>query len=453
MTNLLIISQDVVGAQMAGPGIRYFHLAHVLAQHFPTTLAIPDNSPPEALSQMPFVVVRYARHDWASIATQAQQANVILFPSDTATEFPQLAQVAAALVIDGYDPLLIEWLALNAGRDLREQMAWWRNRMKELSGQFLLGDFYLCASERQRDWWIGLLEAHGRLNPATFAVDPSLRKLIDVVPYGLAATTPQHTRPVIKGVWPGIAPTNKLLLWGGGLWPWLDPLTAIRAVGKLWPTHPDLRLVFPGTKHPNPSMAGMPTWNAEAKALAAELGLLDRAVFFGDWVAYADWQNVLLESDVALTLHFDTLETRLAFRSRLLEYIWAGVPVVATRGDATSELVRDFGIGLVVEYADVAGVATAIAQLLQEPAARRAANFTRANQALTWERATQPLVEFCRNPRRAADRTLLQENLGNPAAVDERDRLQRLVDGYANGRVMRLLNWLNRLRQKLTAKA
>jgi glycosyltransferase involved in cell wall biosynthesis len=447
-TSLLIISQDVVGAQMAGPGIRYFHLARVLAQHFPTTLAIPDNSPVD-LPTTPFALMRYTRSKWASLAALAQQAQVILLPSDTASEFPQLAQVAGALVIDGYDPLLIEWLALNAGRDLNEQMAWWRNRMKELAGQFLLGDFYLCASERQRDWWIGLLEAHGRLNPATFAADPSLRKLIDVVPYGLAASPPQHTRPVIKGVWPGIAPADKLLLWGGGLWPWLDPLTAIRAVGKLWPSHPELRLVFPGTKHPNPSMAGMPTWNVQAQALAAELGLLDRAVFFGDWVGYADWQNVLLESDVALTLHFDMLETRLAFRSRLLEYIWAAVPVVATRGDATSELVHNFGIGLVVEYADVAGVAAAIEQLLAEPTTARAANFAQAQQALTWERAVQPLVEFCHNPRRAADRALLGENLGNPAQVDERARLQRLVQAYANGRVMRLLNWLNRWWQRL----
>ena len=111
--------------------------------------------------------------------------------------------------------------------------------------------------------------------------------------------------------------------------------------------HPRLKLVFPGTRHPNPAMAGMPNQVDAAKALAAELGVMDTAVFFGDWVPYADWPHVLQESDVALTLHFDTVETRLAFRSRVLEYIWAGLPIVATAGDATSDLVAGHGLGVV----------------------------------------------------------------------------------------------------------
>ena len=36
--------------------------------------------------------------------------------------------------------------------------------------------------------------------------------------------------------------------------------------------------------------------------MAVDLGLLDRVVFFGDWVPYADWPYVLLESDLALEL-------------------------------------------------------------------------------------------------------------------------------------------------------
>ena len=59
--------------------------------------------------------------------------------------------------------------------------------MVALGRQYLIGDFYLCASERSA-WWLGLLEASGRVNPATFDADPSLRTLIDVVPYGLPDT-------------------------------------------------------------------------------------------------------------------------------------------------------------------------------------------------------------------------------------------------------------------------
>ncbi len=42
--SLLILSHDVVGSQMAGPGIRYYHLARVLARELPVTLAVPGHS-------------------------------------------------------------------------------------------------------------------------------------------------------------------------------------------------------------------------------------------------------------------------------------------------------------------------------------------------------------------------------------------------------------------------
>ena len=211
-----------------------------------------------------------------------------------------------------------------------------------------------------------MLEAHGRVNPATYRADPSLRGLVDVVPYGLPAAPPVATGPVIKGVWPGIGPDDRVILWGGGLWPWLDPLTAIRALDRVRRECAAARLVFPGTRHPNPLMAGMPSPRAAAMQLADELGLTDRFVFFGDWVPYAEWPGVLLESDVALSLHFDTVETRLAFRSRVLDSLWAGLPTVMTAGDATVELVAGYGAGRVVPPGDADAVATALLALLNE---------------------------------------------------------------------------------------
>ena len=142
----------------------------------------------------------------------------------------------------------------------------------------------------------------------------------------------------------------------------------------------------------------MPNQTEAAKALAAQLGLLDTGVFFGDWIAYADWPHVLQECDVALTLHHDTVETRLAFRSRVLEYIWAELPIVASGGDATSDLIARYDLGLITPEADVEAVATAMARLLDEPRSQRTAQFSVARAALTWERAAAPLVAYCQAP-------------------------------------------------------
>ena len=469
-TNALLISHDVIGKRMAGPGIRYFNLARVLAPHVNITLAIPEESPREDLGQ-DFAIVRYGTAQWETLAPHVKRADAAIFPSDIAHDMPQLAGTDAALVVDGYDPLLSEWLFIESRHGVEAQQAMWRERMRGLGAQYHVGDFFICASERQRDWWLGLLEAHGRVNARTFHQDPTFRKLIDLVPFGLPSQPPIKTRPVIKGVWDGIGPQDKVLLWGGGLWPWLDPLTAIRAFAKVWQQRPEVRLVFPGTKHPNPLLNGLVTHAEAARDLTRDLGLPAHVVAFGDWVPYEHWPDVLLESDLALSLHADTLEARLAYRSRMLDYIWAGLPTVATRGDATSELIEQHGLGTLINYHDIDAVAAAILHWLDVPREANAAQFAQAKQALTWERAAQPLIAFLKQPQKAADRIAQREKgeaLGDPYALSqlahmraemqaheaaavhaaheqvqrenaENARLRKLVNGYEQGRFMRLM--------------
>jgi hypothetical protein len=347
------------------------------------------------------------------------------------------------LVIDGYDPFLAEILSLKGDTD---------GLQAALTQAYLAGDFFICASERQRDWWLGLLEATGRINRYTFGEDPSLRRLVDVVAFGLPEHPPEAPQYVMKGKWPGIDRDDKVILWGGGLWTWLDPLTAIRAVAQVWEQRKDVRLVFPGTEHPNPGLDSIPTHNEAARRLAQEMDLLDKAVFFGKWIPYEDWPNVLAESDVALTLHYDTLETRLAFRSRVLDYIWAGLPTVATRGDATSDLIASYDLGTVVDYEDVGGVATAILQLLETPQKGFAERFAGARRALTWEQVAAPLKRFCREPRHAPDKVALGKDLGNPFYLERQRQLvaecehwRALVERYQEGRFMRFMRWMNQL--------
>ncbi len=441
--SVLIVSHDVIGERMAGPGIRYYHLARVLSRDFRVTLAAPGavNLPDTLLGLFQLEQTThdidtwpYEPQDWDSLAPAAAQADVVLTCGDVLAAFPALRALEAMLVVDGYDPHPIETLALFDGKP--EQRQRHRERERVLALQCQAGDFFICASERQRDWWLGLLEASGRINSHTYGEDPSLRQLIDVVPYGLPASPPRHTRQVIKGVWPGIGPEDKVILWGGGLWQWLDPLTAIRAIAQVAERRPDVRLIFPGTRHPNAVVPDMPMYQT-AQQLAETLGVLNHHVFFGDWIAYENWPNCLLESDVALSLHFDTLETRLAFRSRVLDYIWAGVPIVASRGDATGELVAAYELGHLVGYEKVAEVRDAILALLDEldkDNAHRLEKFAEARSRLTWEEVARPLFNVCQAPQRAADRRMQLGNLKADVASEASlqlvglKELQRQVD-------------------------
>lgn len=439
---VLIISHEMVGDQMAGPGIRYYHLAGVLSKEFPVTLAVPVGSTVASSSDFSVLVYRSGRDPVLENAVRG--ARLVLAPAIWVSAIPSLVQTTAPLVIDGYDPFLAETLHLQTETSAH---------LLALTQAYMVGDFFLCASERQRDWWLGLLEASGRINRYTYDEDPSLRRLVDLVPFGLPQAPPLHTHDVVRGIWSGIGKNDRIILWGGGLWQWLDPLTAIRAIAQIWQTRQDIRLIFPGTQHPNPIMAGVPTRSEAARKLASELGLVDKAVFFGDWVSYENWQNVLLESDIALTLHdSENFESRLAFRSRILDYVWAGLPTIATRGDSTSELLTQYGIGFAVDCQDVEGVASAILQLLDTPRAAFDKGFERARESLTWQKAARPLVEFCRNPRRAPDKIFIGEQLGTASRKNEIVQLQSevnqlraLVGAYQRRWIVRLADGIQRL--------
>lgn len=461
---LLIISHDIVGPRMAGPGIRYFQLAKVLAESIETTLAIPTGSPgPD--ERYNFDVVSYDRTDWSTIAERYAEATICLLPADIIHDFPQVGRGRYSapngsareiddtiLIFDCYNPVLAEWLSLSQATDDEIRQSYFYGHLANQARAYEVGDFFICASSRQRDWLLGILEAHGRVNPDNHNADPTLRSLVDLVPYGLTSASPKAHPPVIKGVWPGIDTNSRLILWGGGLWRWLDPFSAIRAMLEVVDREPTAKLVFPGTKHPNPRLAQMDTNNQAAKALASEMGLLNQAVFFGDWVPYADWSGVLQESDIALSLHFDTLETRFAFRTRILDYIWASTPIVATTGDVTSDLVERWNLGITVAPGDVSAVATAICTLLQLN--RRAAqqNFAAAQQALNWTQVAEPLIQFCQSPKPAADRERSianavrrsQSERTTQRLQDENQKLVALVRDYESGRVMRLMRWASR---------
>jgi glycosyltransferase involved in cell wall biosynthesis len=456
---VLLISHDLVGPRMAGPGMRYWELASVLARHGPAVLAAPEGSRlPGSDDGVLVELVEYARGDEARMRALVRAADVVVAPGDSCLEFPFLLSSDRYLVMDGYDPHTFESLAWNQARPLEERLDSHQQRLRILQMQCAAGDFFVCASERQRMLWLGWLEAAGRENPLTYDHDPTLRALVDTVPTGVPASPPRHTCPLVRGVVPGIGQDDPLLVWGGGVWNWLDPLTLIEAVARLKSRHPDLRLYFPGARHPYQTFVPDMSMRQAAVDLCQERGLNGTHVFWGDWVPYEERQNYLLEADVGCSMHFETAESYFSFRTRVLDYIWAGLPMVVTRGDAASEWVERYGLGAVVDYGDVDGVARAIEELLARPRSGFRAAFELARQARSWAQCALPLVRFCDHPRRATDKVLERDWARGPnrsevrALERELERLRETIAGYERGRFIRLMNWLHGLRRKARAR-
>ncbi len=385
---------------MAGPGIRAWETARVLSAQQPVTLIAPQ---PIDLPATAFALGSYAWGTPGALDPWLQQTDVVLANGFVLLAHPELATTRLPLALDLYDPVLLEDLETTRSAPPAKRTA--RNALMRdlLQRQLAAGDFFVCATERQRDLYIGALMHAGRLTPDQINVDPRLRDLIDLAPFGLPVTTPARNEPALRNVIPGIGANDAILLWAGGLWDWLDPLTLIEAMPLVATRHPDVRLVFLAGRHP-----GMvdPMQVAQlARIRATELGLLNSHIFFyEEWVPYERRADFLLDADLAVSLHRDHLETAYAaVRSRFLDHLWAGLASVVTAGDAAAELVQRHRLGRVAPPQDVAGVAQALLELLDDPRERLDCA-TRAQMLAaeyTWERALQPLARFCGQPRRS----------------------------------------------------
>ena len=396
---IAIATPDTLTARMAGPAIRAWQIASALAaehdvQLVTTTIAdLPDS---------PFPVLTV---DDAGLTDIERWCDVLVFQGWLVHKRPFLLESEKILVADVYDPLHLE--QLEQGRD-----DGWRGRVLAvqsatavLNEQLLRGDYFLCASEKQRDFWLGQMSALGRVNPITYDADETLRSLISVVPFGVPEAPPARTRPAIKGVVPGIGPNDEVLLWGGGIYNWFDPLTLLHAVDRLRRRRPDVRLFFLGLKHPNPDIPEM-RMAVAARELSDRLGLTGTHAFFNEgWVEYEDRQNYLLDADIGVSTHLDHVETAYSFRTRVLDYFWAGLPTVATAGDAMADLIGSHRLGITVPAGDVDALEAALFAILEDLPLRKAMSAGAASMAaqLTWPKVLEPLVEFCRDPKRAPD--------------------------------------------------
>lgn len=402
---VLVVTDDVLTRAMAGAAIRAWNLADTLSGAHDVTLATTSTLCDRRSDRFSVEAA-----DERRFGALERWADVIVVQGYSLSRVPALKASEKIIVVDLYDPFHLEALELS-----KDQRRWTREEtigrsIRVLNEQVLRGDFFICASEQQRRLWLGHLSALGRLNPLTLGEDSSLRRLIDVVPFGLSPDPPLRAAPAIKGVVPGIGADDPVVLWGGGIWNWFDPLTLIRAAALMEARAPEVKFFFLGVRHPDPSSKQM-SMSRDAQALAERLGLVGRQVFFNEaWVDYERRQDYLLDSDVGISLHLDHVETEFSFRTRILDYIWAGLPIVATTGDAFAAIIAESGVGLVVPPEDPSAVVEALSRLLTDgPLARNcrtAAGELRSKFA--WPEAAKPLLSFCGDPRPAADRGMLE---------------------------------------------
>lgn len=396
---VLVISGEQVGARMAGPAIRSLNLARQLAARgAAVTLATPREveAPPELTEGLQLAT--FGTPSMRRFRSLADANDVVVCQPQRVDVAQGLRRSRAAIIYDLYVPSFVERIAHLAAEPISDSLRrrlLERDRM-EYASAVELGDAFICASERQRDHWLGALGQAGRLDAGLLERDPRADALCAVVPFGLPDAPPtvaSSDAPVLRG---SVVPADAtLLLWTGGLWNWFDPVCVVEALAAAREHAPSLHLVVMGVRHPEAS------WEEQDAARrlrerAEELGLLQSgAVVLNDgWVPYAERHRYLLEADAAVSAHHDTLETRLSFRTRFLDQLWAALPTLTTEGGELTDAMAAAGAAQALPEGDVAAWTQALVNLATDTSIRdrmRAAARELAPQ-YAWTRVTQPLV-------------------------------------------------------------
>lgn len=404
MIDILVISDDVVGEKMAGPGIRAWEISKCLAAHFNVTLAIPEFSPSgkenRFFQDIPFDIARYFVQDPSPLYRLAENSRIILFQGYVLSKFPHLKNLSAHLIADIYVPFVLENLfhhkwSVPALKD-REYIH--LNDLSVYNAQIFSCDHFLCANTRQKDLFIGSLMSLNRINPNTLDQTPNLGDLITVIPFGISTEEKINLdRHSVRSRFEEIGVDDILFLWGGVLTNWFDPITLIHSFKEALKKNTAIKLLFLSTKHANPLL---PKFDMVKKAVQVsnDLGLTGTYIFFNeDWVDYDLRDGYFQDADIGLSITPSHFENHFAARTRMLDYLKHNLPIICTEGDSFSEVVKQKDLGRIVTAEDREGLTQTMITLAGDRDLReRIQEKIRAfRHDLMWSRTTEPLVEYC----------------------------------------------------------
>src|SRR3954447_16077684 len=226
---VLVTCAEPIGARMAGPAIRARELAGALADACDVTLAAPA---PSELGDGRIALLEGGLPDYDALLGPIRQHDVVVAQLLPPRLLSKVWRLPARLAVDLYNPTVVEVLEAARGHSPRTRERRRRVATRAAAAHLAAADFVLCASEQQRDLWLGGMALRELLAPEDLDADPDLSRFLAVVPFGVPAEPPVPGEG-LRAALPAVGPEDRVLLWGGGIWDWLDAPTAIRAAGLL----------------------------------------------------------------------------------------------------------------------------------------------------------------------------------------------------------------------------
>jgi glycosyltransferase involved in cell wall biosynthesis len=244
------------------------------------------------------------------------------------------------------------------------------------------GDFFSAPSSRQTHAILGELYLLGRLDSCCRYLAP-----VKSIPH-CAVEAPQSTGPIQGSSEFSVIST-------GSFNSWFDGITLFDALEFAMIRNPNITFTATG--------GAVPFAEEQYNLFLRKLSFseLKNRFRIAGWVNREELEGIQRTASVAVYTDIPSGETCLGARTRVLDWISRGIPVICTAGAEISETISGEGMGISVSPQNPEQLGEAILKLAAEPETidriKRAQALWR-NGAGSMESVFKPLIDWCSNP-------------------------------------------------------
>jgi len=256
------------------------------------------------------------------------------------------------------------------------------------------GDKFSVVSNHQKFASIGELGARGRLNK-----DSTGYEFVHTIPSGFDATKFIHDKVVLRNKL--VKETDFVVLWSGGYNTWTDVETLYNGLAMTIEKNPRIKFVSIGG-----AIEGHDTLTYDLfNKLIQKSPYRDNFILLG-WIPQDEVHNCYLESDVGLILDAPMYEGLLGCKTRVMEWIRAGLPTMATELCELTTVLHKQNLGYTFPIGKPSAIKDLLLYLADHPhelkkTGKRAQEY--GFEHFTFEKTTKPVQEWVSNPTIAPD--------------------------------------------------
>ncbi len=378
MNRVLVFCSDVVplkGSGTSGGGMRSWQIVQGLRAHgFEVVYSMPwnrflrrrfnDSIPSDVTARL------WTETNQDEIILR-EKPDVIVCVKPSTQRWEKSHGIPVAIDFHGPDLIEFEQMAKNLLPMARLTLA--TRKLQAIS----LGDFFTCAGKRQRYYFMAFLMLAG--------IDISDLD-IHYMPVAMSPDLPEH--------YPDLE--RRSFIFSGGFYPWLNPMPSLKALAEeIRGIGKGCLDIYGGSHETNPDEKR--DFDEFRQSLST-----NPSVTFHGFVARERVLDAYRTGYVAFELMPQNAERELAFTTRTVEFLWAGLPVIYNDYAELSDLIREYRAGWLISPADRVSLRETVGHILSDPdtvaeASANAARLVREN--LLSDKVIRPLAEFCRNPR------------------------------------------------------